>query len=197
MALKLEDGKFYRDAYGNKRGPIYHVGSDYPWTEPTNTIYWNDEGEEEYDGPALYEEWKADAEEEGTLLELNPRPGDVVECVREGCDPWLYGEGIQGRASAKEWCGIPRKYWHEVTGTFRIVSRAAKEEPKEEGPGRTVTRTTREIVPGVYGLVKVEHRVGGCQVTLPSENFFCAENSDELAAAIATLTAIRDALEEQ
>ena len=61
------------------------------------------------------------------------------------------------------------------------------------GPVRTVTR--KEIVPGVYGLVTVENRVGGCRLALPRDNFFCADNVGELRAAIATLTEIADAME--
>ena len=61
------------------------------------------------------------------------------------------------------------------------------------GPVRTVT--CKEIVPGVYGLVTVENRVGGCRLALPRDNFFCADNVDELRAAIATLTEIADAME--
>ena len=57
------------------------------------------------------------------------------------------------------------------------------------GPVRTVTRTTKEIVPGVYGDVRVaEWKI---------VSVYPMENAEQIRAAIATLTEIADALEEQ
>ena len=57
------------------------------------------------------------------------------------------------------------------------------------GPVRTVTRTTKEIVPGVYGDVQI----------LPSHNIAVVVKPEPalIRAAIATLTEIAQALEEQ
>lgn len=62
----------------------------------------------------------------------------------------------------------------------------------EVGPVRTVTTTRQEIVPGVYGNVVVESRVNGFRIKM-TEAFYC--DPEDLTAAIATLTAIRDAMQ--
>jgi len=68
----------------------------------------------------------------------------------------------------------------------------AAPKPSATGPVRTVTR--KEIVPGVYGKIEVESRVGGVRIEM-QEQFYCDQNVAELRAAIATLTEIADALE--
>jgi len=61
------------------------------------------------------------------------------------------------------------------------------------GPVRTVTRTTREIVPGVYDGLDVGRAVNGMVfLAMPIANH-CQESIDAL---IAHLTVIRDALED-
>ena len=84
------------------------------------------------------------------------------------------------------------RYFGNTESGYDLVAEWT-DEPAPTGPVRTVTR--KEIVPGVYGLVTVENRVGGCRLALPRDNFFCADNVDELRAAIATLTEIADAME--
>ena len=90
------------------------------------------------------------------------------------------------------------KWWNDNEHTpegqaeFARMKRLYAEDMDETGPVRTVTR--KEIIPGVYGLVTVENRVGGCRLAFPRDNFFCAENADELTEVIETLTQIRDAL---
>lgn len=76
------------------------------------------------------------------------------------------------------------------------------------GPVRTVTRTTKEIVPGVYGAVSV-HQItdsadaGHVWITLtskeatPEQTFHALLKADQIRAAIATLTEIAQALEDQ
>lgn len=120
----------------------------------------------------------------GTLKELNVKPGDVVQCaskfphtitrIEDGDVFGIYGEdgGEYSLGDATPW---------------RIISRAP------QSPVRTVTR--KEIVPGVYGMVTVENRFGGCRLAFPCDNFFCAENAYELRAAAETLIQIADALE--
>lgn len=65
------------------------------------------------------------------------------------------------------------------------------------GPVRTVTRTTREIVPGVYGMVKVttcpSSPLGVVGINLTSDGWWTAA---DIRAAIATLTEIAQALED-
>lgn len=120
----------------------------------------------------------------GTLKELNVQPGDVVEYVETGHKSTVtriengryYGDGPLS--------GCP----YVEDGDFRIVSRA---NPAETGPVRTVTR--REIVPGQYGALAVA-AVAEDSVRIEAPGYL---NVAALRAAIATLTEIADALEDQ
>ena len=120
--------------------------------------------------------------ETGTLKELNVQPGDVVKSLETSS--MLFKEGkcyhIQEQCKITDEFGDTDPvglYGH----LFRIVSRA-----KPAGPVRTVTR--KEIVPGVYGQLRVypDGEVRIVASTLEVRN---------IRAAIATLTEIADALE--
>lgn len=133
----------------------------------------------------------------GTLQEIGVKVGDVVELVS-----WPdYGRGCSDSYKGTEWTIIqrhPKGYCGPCLQTihdgnvvhmtlsspalFRIISRA------DQGPVREVTR--KEIVPGVYGSVKV-HDPGLKYVRI---NVDAAIDMDELTAAIDTITAIRDAI---
>ena len=69
--------------------------------------------------------------------------------------------------------------WCKTAPYWRIVTRAAK------SPVRTVTR--KEVVPGVYGAVVVQE---GNLI-----NVAYMRTASDLTAAIATLTEIRDAMD--
>ena len=127
--MKLEVGKYYRDADGNKYGPMECVKStEHPWNEAGSVSchVWRCDGTSKWQGdPTLIAEWPSD--------------------------------------------------------------------DAPTGPVRTVTRTTREIVPGVYGKVQIGEpcNIG---ISVFMNHVF---TRDQLRAAIATLTEIAQALEEQ
>lgn len=139
--------------------------------------------------------------EVGTMKEIGAQVGDVVALVKWG-EKWdefnsfsrekQYTVGHDCIYSGNGYlmlrdCGDDKH--------FRIISRANQ---AQTGPVRTVTR--HEIVPGVYGRVAIGRAAGG---TVPlgliddSGDFDLAArlDADELTAAIATLTAIRDAMQ--
>ena len=123
----------------------------------------------------------------GTLREIGAKKGDVVTFDQESEYRFtvsrvegytVYGYTVDGgRSYDDNWSLDGAKNW-------RIVS---PEEPT--GPVRTVTRTTKEIVPGEYGDVQVTGSGNIVVVVKP--------DADAIRAAIATLTEIADALEEQ
>lgn len=104
--------------------------------------------------------------EVGTLEEIGAEVGDMVE--------WLYNGWV--REVTEE-----SKYSLNCDD-YRIVRKAAA------GPVRTVA--TKEIVPGVYGKVRVGRGMGESVSVFICDYFTKAE----LTAAIDTLTQIRDAL---
>ena len=115
----------------------------------------------------------------GTLEEIGAQVGDVVE---------YYGRGIPGghRAIASNtpnsdgwWVSADGEGMAQNSPYWRIITKAAK------SPVRTVTR--KEIVPGVYGKVQVF-----------GSGYICTEMmlASDLTAAIATLTEIRDAMQD-
>lgn len=108
----------------------------------------------------------------GTLKEIGAQVGDVVQVV--GGPSWKI---IGGDADKGFIIDDPVAPKLSRTLPFRIVSRS------QTGPVRTVTR--HEIVPGVYGKVMV-HPCGDYTIDQ------CT--TDELTDAIATLTAIRNAM---
>jgi hypothetical protein len=115
----------------------------------------------------------------GTLEEIGAQAGDVVE---------YHGGGVPGghRTVASDkpnsngwWMATDGYEMGQSSPYWRIVTRAAK------SPIRTVTR--KEVVPGEYGRVQVFDG-GAVSVT------YCPYS--DLTAAIATLTEIRDAMQE-
>lgn len=62
----------------------------------------------------------------GTLAELGVKPGDVVELVSKGNDGWSYPNVGEKHTIAQYgcWFGVGREYLHELTGKFRLISRA-------------------------------------------------------------------------
>ena len=131
----------------------------------------------------------------GTLREIGAKKGDVVTFADEidykftvdriGVGT-VYGRSVQGDTSYDD------NWLLDGSDNWRIVSADAP-----TGPVRTVTRTTREIVPGVYGMVKVttcpSSPLGVVGINLTYDGWWTAA---ELRAAIATLTEIAQALED-
>lgn len=96
---------------------------------------------------------------------------------------------------------LTRVVWYEQPGG-NVVWSDEKNWELVEGPVRTVTR--KEIVPGEYGDILVDRTANDGSIVLlgfkTTGGIFpqCRSNftSAELTAAIATLTTIRDALDE-
>ena len=112
----------------------------------------------------------------GTLEEIGAKVGDVVECIGEGGN--YYFNHCAYTVVDEPVCGVTIG-WYVSWGKWRIVTKS---------PVRNVT--CKEIVPGVYGNVKV-HDPGSIYVRI---NVDAAMSTSDLTAAIATLTEIRDAM---
>lgn len=208
--MKIEAGKYYKTRDGRVVGPMMKTpGNDnfdscyvwtYDWsgvnTSPENLFcrdgkYWGYGSESDFDliAPAY--------PEQGTLKEIGAKVGDVVEWPGT-CQYDIMQDGsvlsIPGRIKLKD--GIKYHGRH-----FRIISRASD---KPTSPVRTVTTTRKEVVPGIYGRISIHknaHDDGRVLVRLADsagevnlENCGHYMTSEELTAAIATLTEIRDAL---
>jgi hypothetical protein len=124
----------------------------------------------------------------GTIAEIGARVGDVVEGTSDGC----------GAKYVKTISSIgPLRVEYEDGGYdtldaegFRIICRASDVTPKQPGPVVTETITRKRIVPGVYGDVVVWNDGTG------NVSMMDCNTVKGLTAAIATLTAIRDAMQE-
>lgn len=202
--MKIEVGKYYRTRDGQKVGPIRV--SPYGGVEVKkldaygSRCFYSDDGFSDLGGDDdIISEWTeepAAPPETGTLRELNVQPGDLVKFVARGDrDGWDY-PSVGDKLVIKEdgsWFGVGADYIHELTGVFRIVSRATP-------PSQVITErvTTQRIVPGQYGVLAI---AGACSDCVELE--FTGEygptgrsrlTREELTQAIATLTQIRDAL---
>lgn len=131
----------------------------------------------------------------GTLKEIGAQVGDVVERLGERYELLHVGQEKILRGGE---LGIPATLSSYGSGIFtdqkfRIASRA-----KPQGPVRTVTH--KEIVPGVYGHVNVDNGRKGVGISISKDHSaysFLYMSIADLTAAIATLTEIREAMEEQ
>ena len=160
--LTIREGGFYRTRDGRKVGPMV-PGRDadktgYPWTEDDRNRRgrWSGEGE---DGEAfagvktcggdLIAEWTDAAPTEGTLRELDVKPGDVVELLEmpNRTVRWNYPEAGYVCAIAEDgsWFGVGAEYLHEVRGKFRLVSRA----PATDTDAATIQRVMEASAPSV------------------------------------------------
>ena len=183
--LKLEVGRYYRTRDGRKVGPMKALEAF------KNMLWSNVDGSYHGDGRHfskpqndLIAEW-TDTPEVGTLKEIGAQPGDTVECVdstgaygslRLGCEYEIAQSGLVIDAQGEEYDWIAPR--------FRIISCA------QTGPVRTVTR--QEIVPGRYNGIDVgAENDDGIHIDLQWVRY----SADELTDAIATLTAIRDAMQ--
>lgn len=63
------------------------------------------------------------------LSELDVKPGDVVKCVQIGkLDGWMYAKGEVLIDEDGAWVGVDPAFFHELSGLFVFVSRAAQPE---------------------------------------------------------------------
>lgn len=190
--MKPEIGKYYKTKYGEIVGPMEHAEAgpghvfapgfglytpDGKFGYISNGVHCCQTPELDLIAPA--------GPEQGTLKEIGAKVGDVVRY-----EQWVpHGHN---RTIAE----ITTPYWLDNYGEemaqdspyWRIIS-SAIEAPTS--PIRTVTR--KEIVPGVYGEVKV-HDPGSKYVRI---NIDAAMDITSLTAAIETLTQIRDAMEDK
>lgn len=119
--------------------------------------------------------------EVGTLKEIGAQVGDVVTNSTDNCNFNVIDVQESARLAYKigSLCDDGGIWISGIYEDWRIISRA------QPGPVRTVTRL--EIVPGKYGNVTVW---GDGWPSVKG-----VSNIDELTDAIATLTAIRDAMQ--
>jgi hypothetical protein len=83
----------------------------------------------------------------GTLKELDVKPGDVVECVDQGSDIYIYHhDNVHAIKEDGRWCGM---HPDKCRGKFRIISRAS-EAPK----------TWVEMTPEEKGALLLAHHEG-------------------------------------
>lgn len=183
MALKLEAGKYYRDAEGKKVGPLV-ARPTAGWFDLGigSLCHWDETGKEFYGAgyTNLIAPWHD--EETGTLLELNPQPGDVVECVEVAKDIYVYQEGVKYTCDECGYVAGMKPSLDFCRGTFRIVSRAAQDEPEE------IHVKTRSCL-AVQKIGKVEVLNNG-KVWMQH-----TADADEMRAAARALVALADALE--
>lgn len=133
--------------------------------------------------------------EQGTLKEIGARVGDRVQ-DRNGMEADVVIHG--GRLSVFYEGWLEPEPRDRYDG-YRIISRASDE---PTSPVRTVTRTTTEIVDGVYGRITVHGMSSnGIEIEFNKGDGWmfghtgnAALSRTELTAAIQTLTEIRDAL---
>lgn len=120
--------------------------------------------------------------------EYRSEAGDTVQVIlNDGTHPYPF------KCSDGRWrCNDGRVWENGVRCTDDLIAPWPSE---PTGPVRTVTRTTKEIVPGVYGKVQVHCCHGrGVDLEFPSNDLVWDES--DIRAAIATLTEIADALED-
>lgn len=196
--MQIEEGKYYKTRSGEKVGPMldygttlygYEAMTDGKWLwRARDGMNYPDRDVSDQPDMDLIAPWPA---ETGTLSELGVKPGDVVKHgdgstyeVRMDGDVaklwWLteYGD----TPSCQGW-GVSVGKSYQV---YTVVTRAHG----IPSPIRTVTRTTTEIVPGVYGAIEVYEDEHGCM----SITMDCSPCVAELTDAITTLTTIRDAM---
>jgi len=198
--MKIEAGKYYLDAEGNKRGPMEKWNVEY-WHVESEVYLWQENGHSYHNqNPQrnLIAEWTDEPAqpETGTLAELNVKPGDVVEWIGDYIRERDYIEYTIGSFDGKVYRakGMPEYNNLNPSEPFRIISRASQSttpvahSTTPPSPVRTVTR--KEIVPGEYGVVRVYHDESILSVAMDFGLSIAA-----IDQAIQTLTEIRDALE--
>lgn len=146
--------------------------------------------------------------ETGTLRDLDVKPGDVVEWVgapENGAMTVEKAAVLCDGTFAGQVHATLSKYGEGIFGAekFRIIRRATQSIPH----GPVITETVKRIVPGVYGRICIERGDDGDDGVLvklkladrcgvPDRGGCHYLNRAELNVAIATLTAIRDAMED-
>lgn len=192
MTIKIETGKFYVDGRGHKRGPMVkntkpHV-APHEWECSSTGAFYHSNGM--WTGYAnscdLIAEWTEPTfKDVGTLAEIGAKVGDVV--ASDGHMPMTIASIDRGGFEVDEFIGH-----FGVNEKYRIIRRAEQPAPAPTGPVRRTQRIVDEveILPGVYGDVVVWNDGSGNVSMMP------CNTADRLTAAIATLTEIRDAMQE-
>lgn len=201
--MQIESGKYYKTRDGRVVGPVGPSMFDDEWkyqTDNGNRLY-NENGKNYYDpdkdliAPAY--------PETGTLQEIGAKVGDmvvmgndhddkmtVIECPPRVGKYFVDEYELEGIVSGE---GI-----YSGEGKWRIITRASESKPS---PVREVTR--KEIVAGVYGKVSIHELKsddGYPMMAISSDEWHKNKtvhipmSHEDLTAAIATLTEIRDAM---
>ena len=201
--MQIESGHYYKTWDGRTVGPMIPVKNnilgDVFRTYDTGRTVWFRSGSV---GRVLWGDPTDDLiapayPEQGTLKEIGAKVGDVVEMLSgDGAGEHLNKtHTIQndGRVllddSVYYWGHLQDTEEDGEFGSWRIISRAPE---SPTSPIRTVTRTTKEIVPGVYGAVEVYNIDDGDQIGVTMD---CGMSPAELRVAAITLNEIADALE--
>lgn len=202
--MQIEVGKYYKTRDGRTVGPIHQrkdadeYNEPFMWQDDKGGI-WAHDGEDGNAAGRLGTPTPGDLiapayPEQGTLKEIGAKQGDTVVWI--GC-----GERVKHFVT--EICGTEailledgddpseRFEWpmDSEYRTWRIISRAPE---SPTSPIRTVTRTTKEIVPGVYGAVEVYNIDDGDQIGVTMD---CGMSPTELRAAAITLNELAGFLE--
>lgn len=134
--------------------------------------------------------------EVGTLKEIGAKVGDVVECEWRGDGDWQKYTWVKSHPKygwecmlcCRDGSGYIRmEDMHQWS--CRIISRA------QPGPVRTVTTTRQEIVPGVYGRLRVSKSITDSDDVCIDIVGGMVFSQHELTAIISTLQTIRDAMQ--
>lgn len=185
--MKIEAGKYYKTRDGQVVGPvvpsIHGIDSEWPWAISGSVLTYDNYGRQRIGKDQSPSDLISPAyPEQGTLKEIGAKVGDVVSCYNAAHN----GTEVPVVAGFEDWCGYDYKWW-------RIISRASD---KPTSPVRTVTTTRKEVVPGQYGILDVgdtDDNMVQVQIAA-ARKYRTYVTADELTAAIATLTEIRDAL---
>lgn len=194
--FKIEVGKTYANGHGQRRGPMGPNTGQFSASHPFICTLTGDT----YSATGCYshnafpslldlaQEWTetTTVKEVGTLEDIGAKVGDVVEC--EGFEGVYYVcTNTFGMYVCRTADGDMKSGWMRgVFLSFRIVKRA--ETPQPTVPVITETITRKRIVPGTYGRVKI--------TTAMYIHVNSMKTADEVTEAIATLTEIRDAMQE-
>ena len=210
--MKNEAGKYYKTRDGQVVGPMKRgTGFMCHWVADTvisggygsswfiDGSFWPDESPYKDEVNKMLDLIEPAYPEKGTLKAIGAKVGDVVECV-SGIPFFDYGNfrcrkiytgddipGVHHLYNIKYGIGS----FGDDDGTWRIISRASD---KPTSPVRTVTTTRKDVVPGVYGRLRVSASITDSDDVCIEIVGGMAFSGQELTAAIATLTEIRDAL---
>jgi len=137
--MKIEEGKYYRTRDGRKVGPMvrWSMYAKHPFEitaggdDDLIAAIWGEDGKGYPGSPDLIAEWTD--QPEGTLAELDVKPGDVVECVYAHTDNFTTGKQYTSHESGHVVTDNGYSV-HSTSSTFRLISRATQRDPEMTDP---------------------------------------------------------------